>query len=279
MKLAYSTNAFRSMSIDDTIAVLADAGYDGVELMADTPHAWPPETGRSELEAMQTAMDRHGLAWSNINAFMMVAIDSFHHPSWIEADANKRQLRIEHTNACLRMARDLGIPRISTEPGGPLDGMSEAEATPLFAESLAPCLAVAEECEVRLLIEPEPDLLIETSSQMLRFLEQHPHPWQGINFDIGHFYCVGEDPAELIRTFGDKVEHVHLEDIAANREHVHLLPGTGAIDFDDVFSALNEIRYDGWITIELYPYDDDPAKTAREAHDIVRPWVEAATVS
>jgi sugar phosphate isomerase/epimerase len=58
-----------------------------------------------------------------------------------------------------------------------------------------------------------------------------------------------------------------LEDIAATRVHHHLIPGDGAIDFGSVFQAIKDIGYQGWVTIELYPYVDDPdvaARTARE---------------
>jgi sugar phosphate isomerase/epimerase len=41
MKLAFSSNAFRNWSIEETVGILADLGYQGLELMADRPHAWP----------------------------------------------------------------------------------------------------------------------------------------------------------------------------------------------------------------------------------------------
>ena len=46
MKLAFSSNAFRAHSIEETIGILAGIGYDGVELMCDAPHAWPAWTRR-----------------------------------------------------------------------------------------------------------------------------------------------------------------------------------------------------------------------------------------
>ena len=44
-----------------------------------------------------------------------------------------------------------------------------------------------------------------------------------------------------------------------------MIPGEGAIDFASVLQAINEIGYRGWITIELYPYTDDPDHAARTA--------------
>src|SRR5262249_7287236 len=59
--------------------------------------------------------------------------------------------------------------------------------------------------------------------------------------------------------------HYHLEDIAATRVHHHLVPGEGAIDFAATLRAIRATGYDGWITIELYPYVDDPDAAARTA--------------
>ena len=59
------------------------------------------------------------------------------------------------------------------------------------------------------------------------------------------------------------IRHFHLEDIAPTRVHQHLIPGDGAIDFDAVMRAIKGIGYDGWLTIELYPYVEDPDEAAR----------------
>ena len=59
--------------------------------------------------------------------------------------------------------------------------------------------------------------------------------------------------------------HYHFEDIAATRVHQHLIPGQGAIDFASTLHAIKDTGYDGWITVELYPYIQNPDDAAREA--------------
>jgi sugar phosphate isomerase/epimerase len=86
-----------------------------------------------------------------------------------------------------------------------------------------------------------------------------------MNCDIGHLFCVGDDPAEVIRAMPDHIVHVHLEDIGKNRVHQHLTPGKGAIDFASIFDALDEVVYEGWVTVELYPYETTAAGVARAA--------------
>ena len=119
--------------------------------------------------------------------------------------------------------------------------------------------------QVLLLIEPEPGLLIERFEQYLEFADRIDSPWVGLNFDIGHAYCVGEAPEEWIARMAPHTKHYHLEDIAATRKHEHLIPGRGAIDFAAVLREIAASGYDGWLTVELYPYIDDPDRAGREA--------------
>jgi fructoselysine 3-epimerase len=42
MKLAFSTNAFTSYTLPESIAEIGRLGYQGVEILADVPHAFPP---------------------------------------------------------------------------------------------------------------------------------------------------------------------------------------------------------------------------------------------
>ena len=72
--------------------------------------------------------------------------------------------------------------------------------------------------------------------------------------------------------------HFHLEDIAATRVHHHLIPGEGAIDFAATLQAIRASGYDGWITIELYPYVDDPDVAARTALERIRQIAKQAAV-
>ena len=60
MKLAFSSNAFRNWSIEETVGILADLGYQGLELMADRPHAWPEDMTPARLESIRKATAKEG---------------------------------------------------------------------------------------------------------------------------------------------------------------------------------------------------------------------------
>lgn len=275
MKLAFSTNAYLNFSFAETVRRLARIGYRGVEIMADVPHAWPAYLLPEQKQALRDALADNQLAISNVNAFMMHAVNDarqkYWHPSWIEPDPHYRQIRIDHTKRALTLARELGAPCITTEPGGPLaPGQSWQDGLRLFVEMIKPVAEHAEKEGVQLLVEPEPGLLIETADQFLEFMQHIDSPAVGMNYDIGHAYCVGDDPATAIPRVARYIRHFHLEDIAATRVHHHLVPGEGAIDFAACFRAMRAMNYQGWVTIELYPYIDDPDGAARTALERVQ---------
>jgi sugar phosphate isomerase/epimerase len=282
MKLAFSSNAFRNHSIEETIGILAGIGYPGLELMADRPHAWPEDMTPARLDSIRAALDRHKMEVSNVNAFMMCAYKdpqsgrsgTFHWPSWIDKDADTREARIRHTIAAVDVAAAVGARTISTEPGGPVEGRSRDECYRLYAEGLKRAAERGIVKGVTVCVEPEPTLLIEKGHEYEEFVTKYVnYPGVGLNFDMGHFYCVGEDPAELIRGVGKRALHFHLEDIAADRIHFHLPPGKGAMDYPSTFAALKAIGYPGLVTIELYPFQEDAVEVARQAFEYIWPFL------
>jgi sugar phosphate isomerase/epimerase len=266
VQLSFSSNAFRSHSLRETIGILSGLGYRALEIMADIPHAYPPRMSAVEIDALRDSLRQHQMRVANINAFTLQAQGDTWNPSWIDPNPERRRQRIEHTRHCIDLAVRLGAPHISTEPGGPLPpGMSVPTALDLFRRGLLDIEAQARAAGVRVLIEPEPGLLIETGEQFVSFMVGLDAEVFGLNFDIGHFFCAGEDPAQAIVGLRQWIHHFHLEDIAANRAHQHLVPGEGAIDFRQVFAAMDAIDYRGHVTVELYTCADRPAEAAERS--------------
>lgn len=276
MRLAFSTNAYMKFPFEEAAARIASFGYDGLELMADVPHAWPAGLLQGPKTAIRDAMEKNGLAFSNVNAFMMNAIADYRQPYWypsfIEPDEGYRRVRIDHTKRALSLCAELGAPHITTEPGGPIaPGQTRAQAMDLFVEALKPLAEHAEKLGVGLLIEPEPGLLIETTDEYLEVADRVDAPSIGLNFDVGHAYCMNEDLPRQIANMARHTRHYHLEDIAPTRVHHHLIPGLGAIDFREVLDSIRRTGYDGWLTVELYPNVDDPDGAAMEARNVLLP--------
>ncbi len=274
MVFGYSTNAFKKFSLYEAIEKIARIGFKGVEIMGDRPHLYPPDFGESQMERLNEVIARNKIKVTNLNSFTLFAVGDTYLPSWIEPDKDRRDIRIRHTLDSLKVAKQIECPTISIPPGGPLDGLARAEAMQLFHQGLEQVVSLAEELGVMILVEPEPDLMIETTAQFKEFIKDVQSKAIGLNFDVGHFFCVGEDPKQAFEELFQWVGHVHIEDIDPNREHNHLIAGRGGIEFKEIFASMAQLGYTGDISLELYTYQDMPEEAGQESLDYLRPIFE-----
>lgn len=164
----------------------------------------------------------------------------------------------------VRAAGTLGIPHVVTTEGEPVtpfgQGLSRSEAVFTIAEKLHEPLRVAEDHGVTLLLEPHGPVTgtIDGTSELLERIDS---PALGLNLDSGNCWLAGTDPVEYVRTFGDRIQHVHWKDLGAEWEERRgsifgcgmstIAVGSGEIDIDGVFRALVDAGYDGHSTLEV----------------------------
>lgn len=276
MVFGYSTNAFKKFSLIDSIEKIGRLGFKGIEIMGDRPHLYPPDFEENQLEHLNEVLSKNNLTVTNLNSFTLFAVGDTYLPSWIEPEKERREIRIRHTLDSLQTAKKLGCGNISIPPGGPLGGSSRQQAMKLFHQGLEQVVSTAEALGVMVLVEPEPNLMIETTAQFKEFIKDVKSKAIGINFDIGHFFCAGEDPRQAFEELFQWVGHVHIEDIAPSREHNHLIAGHGAIGFKEIFETMVRLGYRGHISLELYPYLDAPEEAGRESLEYLRPIFKEA---
>lgn len=116
---------------------------------------------------------------------------------------------------------------------------------------------------------------VEGGEDLLRYLDERP----GVCAcpDTGHLLLTGSDPVETIRALGDRIRLMHLKDLdpkavgtyERNGELFWEL-GTGALDLPGVMAALDEIGYDGWVTVERDARTTDYARSARNMREVLR---------
>lgn len=271
MIFGYSTNAFVKFTIFEAVHKIASLGFRGVEVMCDRPHLYPPDFSENDLARLKLLIRENNLKVTNLNSFTLFAVGDTYLPSWIEPEAKRREIRVQHTLQCLEVAALLGCKNISIPPGGPLQKISRKEAMSLFHQGLEKIIPLAEDLNISILIEPEPGLLIENTGEFKTFVQNISSPVVGLNFDIGHFFCVGEDPSAAFEELFQWVGHVHLEDIGPSRIHNHLIPGHGVVRFMEVLRTMLRLGYDGDISLELYPYVDMPEEAGRESLAYLHP--------
>ncbi|WP_149495971.1 sugar phosphate isomerase/epimerase family protein [Roseiconus lacunae] len=139
----------------------------------------------------------------------------------------------------------------------------------LLAERFNPIMDVFGECGVRFALEVHPTEIafdIYTAERALEALDNRPE--FGFNFDPSHLIWQGVDPVKFIRRFPDRIYHVHIKDAIVtldglsgiNCSHINFgdarrgwdfrSPGRGGVNFEEIIRALNDIGYQGPLSIE-----------------------------
>src|SRR5437773_4276502 len=114
MKLAFSTNAYTRFGLFDAIGGIKAAGFAGVEILADVPHAYPDAIDDALIASLRKTLDETGLAVSNINCNCSFGYwkdappEPYFEPSLISPNPRHRADRIRMICKTLEFARAIG---------------------------------------------------------------------------------------------------------------------------------------------------------------------------
>ncbi len=159
-----------------------------------------------------------------------------------------------------------------------------------FADMWNPILDAFDEAGVKFALEVHPTEIafdIATAERAIQALQGRKA--FGFNYDPSHFGYQGVDYVAFIRRFGDKIYHVHMKDVHWSSRSTEAgvfggyldfgdsrrfwdfrSLGRGSIKFEEVLRALNEIGYDGPLSVEWEDSGMDREYGAREACSFVK---------
>ena len=270
MKLAFSTNAYTRHSLLDALEGIKRAGFAGVEILADIPHAYPTQIDAELTRNVSDALSRLGLTVSNINCNCSFGYwkdappEPYFEPSLISPNPAHRADRIAMIHRSLQFSRDIGAANISITSGRMLGGMPPDKAARQFAESIKPLLDRADVLDVGVGIECEPGLFLEYVAELREWIIRLNHPRFGANLDIGHSQVIGETIPYEVEMLRGRIWNMHVEDIPG-RKHYHMIPGEGTLDWSALKTALQRIGYDRYLTVELYTHFENPQTAAEKS--------------
>jgi sugar phosphate isomerase/epimerase len=159
----------------------------------------------------------------------------------------------------------------------------------LLAKRFNPILDVFGECGVRFALEVHPTEIafdIHTAQRALEALDHRPE--FGFNFDPSHLIWQGIDPVKFIRAFPDRIYHVHIKDAIVKLDgtagilgsHINFgdhrrgwdfrSPGRGGVNFEEIIRALNDIGYQGPLSIEWEDSGMERTFGAKEACEFTK---------
>lgn len=225
----------------DRFKTASDAGFRAVELQF--PYAYPAKDIADRLNATQLELVLHNLPAGNWEAGERgIAC----HPDRV--DEFKAGVEL-----ALRYAQTLNVRQLNCLSGILPEGVSQAAAHDTLVQNLVFAADKLHAAGIRLMIEPintydVPGFFLSTSWQAIDIIKESGSDNLFLQYDLYHMQRMEGELIQTIKTHLALIKHIQLADNPGRGE-----PGTGEINFRNVFMQLDAMGYEGWIGCEYKP--------------------------
>lgn len=224
----------RDLPITERIRSVKHAGLSAVEFWS-----WENKD-LSELEATATQYQ------------MEIAAFCTKFTSLVEP--SKRDEYIAGLKATVPVAKRLSCKRLITQVGNELPGVSREKQLESLVDGLKACVPILAEHEITLLVEPLNVLVdhkgyfLYSSQEAFDVIREVNSPYVKVLYDIYHQQISEGNLIPTIQANIDLIGHFHVADHPGRHE-----PGTGEINYRNVFKAIAETGYTGYVGLEFRP--------------------------
>jgi sugar phosphate isomerase/epimerase len=224
----------------------------------------------AEVEDVKRVLKQHQM---NVSA-LQVGSDTINPDMAARARAN------DYFVKAIELAGKLGVPYIGTQSGKDAKKSFPAQVDEIVRVYNEKFFPVCQANKVRILWEPYPEAPNIATSPVgfaALFKAFGDSPYVGLQYDPSHFVRQFMDPIQTARDFSDKIYDVHLKDteilwpvlraggitpVNGARWWRYRIPGMGSLVWRDFFSVLQDIGYQGAMSVEqeddLYGADHNP---------------------
>ena len=261
MKFAICNETFQDWPFDRAFAFARQCGYTGIEFapftIATSAYAISAAQ-RVELrqQASDAGLEVVGLHW------LLAFTEGYYLTT---PDAAVRRKTSEYFAELARLCRDLGGQILvlgSPKQRNLLPGVSHEQALQFAAEVIRGFVPTLEECGVTLAVEPlgpqEGDFL-RTADAAVELLQLVDSPSCRLHLDVKAMSTESKPVVDIIRDNADRFVHFHAND--PNRRG----PGMGDLDFKPILQVLQEINYQGWVSVEVFDYEPGVESLAHDS--------------
>jgi len=266
MKFAICNEIFQGWNIEDILLYAAKAGYAGVEIAPFTLANSVTDISAGARLKIREAAARHGVEIAGIH-WVLVKPEGLYmnHP-----DGALRARTAQYFCDLVDFCADLGGKVMvvgSPKQRNVLPGISPEQAREWAAATFRNAVAQAEQREVTICFEPLAPAetnFINTAAEALEFVQQVPSPRFKIILDVKAMCSEAKPIPQIIRESWPHFAHVH-----ANDQNLKG-PGFGEVDFKPIAAALKEVGYQGFVSVEVFKFEDGAETIAAKSLDYLK---------
>ncbi|MDD2297134.1 MAG: sugar phosphate isomerase/epimerase, partial [Sphaerochaetaceae bacterium] len=195
-------------------------------------------------------------------------------------DADIRKQALEYTFECVEMARKLDCSTLNIWPGQ--DGYDYILQSHLIQERswlLENIKAVAKASpDIKFALEYKPKeprnyCFMARASDTLLLAKETGMENVGVCIDTGHAFVAGENVAEsivILQEYGRKLFHMHFNDNYGGWDDDMIVGSVHFPVYVETLFWLKETAYDGWLSMDQYPYREDGQGALRESVEFLK---------
>jgi len=231
------------ISFERSARLISEAGYNAIEIPA-VLQANPDKMRKDDIKRIKTVLERNNL---EVSGFCLMYPKDMRHASRMSSD---RRRSLDYTKRLVDVASEIGARILVWGSGYARNiptGISREVGIEWLRGLLKEAGEYAMERDVIIAIEPlnrYESNVVNTVRDAIEMALRVNSAAVRVLCDTFHMNIEETSLRDPIIEVGGMLAHVHLSD--SNRA----LPGRGHINFDEVFEALREIGYDGYVTLE-----------------------------
>ncbi len=248
-----------SGSFDDKLQTSAKAGMQSVELVTEYIH-WTDEDVKKYKKMAQS----FGLGMDTI----LAQNDWTKRPVTMVNPAH-REAFLADVKSGIEWSKKLDVPQIILMSGNDQPGMSHEEQYASLLESAKRAADLAAASDAKLIIEPlnskvnHKGYFLNNCTEGLKLVKEVDNPHFRLLFDIYHEQV---QVGNVIRTLTEAEPYVAVYHIADNPGRND--PGTGEMNYDNIYKAIQKTGYSGYITMEYLPVGDQVASLTKSVTEM-----------
>lgn len=275
-KYAMCNESMPGLSWAEQCRIVSGAGYRGIEVAAFTlVKEGVQEIGPTKRKEMVSDMQRAGLECVGLHWLLAPPPKGLHITS---PDAAVRKKSVAYLNELIDFCADISGPRMIF--GSPkqrhTQGISVEQAKTYFAEGLSAVADHAEKRRVEILIEAlakGATDVVNTMAEASELASRVNPPAIQIMFDFNNTGDETEPFDVLIRKYYQHIGHVHVQEQGGK----YLGTGNAVNDYVKAFQTLKDLKYDKWISLEVFDFSPGGKRIAEESMSTLR-QIEAKLV-
>lgn len=242
---------------DERLEKVAEAGYRAVELAGEY-HTWSEDDLRRHNEKRRA----FGITF-DATAGAVVAPGRWRHNA---SDPRRREDFLADVRAELSVMEKVECPELIVLGGDLVPGLSPRAQRDSCVEALKRAAELAEEKGATILLEnvdleENPDYIARSVPETFEIVADVDHPQVKVCYDLSHAQISGGNLIANLERYIDHVGKIHIGDVPGHHE-----PGTGEINFSNIYKKLAELDYDGYVAMEFLA-TGDPVTTLAHARE------------